>query len=552
VTRIDFSFVGSNRVPEPELRRVMRSQPDEPFIEADAAADRAALRTFYRNLGFLNAAVEIVPQFSNDDQDITLTVTVAEEQQVVIGEITVVGNERVSTAAILDELNLIVGQPLGEAALANARVRLTDMGVFRRASVTVEDAGPGDSDARIVVSVVESPATSIGFGGGLEGETRNVQRDDDTIGSAFELSPRGFFEIGRRNLGGRNRAVNLFSRANLRPRSDTDFFEYRVTGTYREQRAFRTDTTLLVGVTSEQAHRTSFNFIRRAVNGEVLRRISPRVSVSGRYGLDFTQLFDETFGDADKPDIDRLFPQVRLSTLSTGVTWDRRDNPLVPTRGTFATADVEIAARAIGSEVGYVKTVFQLSLFRSIGDTNRTVLALRGQAGLARGFERLVPEIADGEPVLDENGNPILRVIRDLPISKRFFSGGSTTVRGFPVDRLGVPIEAPLDPVGVLNPNGLSIGGSAVVILNAELRRIVGRVFNRNLAVVGFLDGGNVFADTAAVDLSRLRTTYGFGVRYDSPLGPIRFDLGIKTERLVIGTQRESGWEYHLSIGEAF
>jgi len=85
-----------------------------------------------------------------------------------------------------------------------------------------------------------------------------------------------------------------------------------------------------------------------------------------------------------------------------------------------------------------------------------------------------------------------------------------------------------------------------------QLRRIVTTLFDRSLAVVGFIDVGNVFAKAHDLDLGRLRGAAGFGVRYDSPLGPLRFDVGFKLDRRIINDRQERGWEYHLSIGEAF
>jgi outer membrane protein assembly factor BamA len=271
--------------------------------------------------------------------------------------------------------------------------------------------------------------------------------------------------------------------------------------------------------------------------------LSPTVSISGRYEMNVTRLFDERIPPDEQLDIDRLFPQVRLSILSSGVTWDRRDTPLSPTRGTFMTADIETAARAIASEVGYVKTFFQASAFHSLNA--KTVLAMRAEVGMARGFERTVAVFdANGQPLLDADGNPVFQTVSDVPASQRFFAGGGTTVRGFQTDQLGVP--------EVLDANGLSLGGNGVVILNAELRRVVGTVLNRNFAVVGFLDGGNVFAHASDIDLDRIRRSVGGGVRWDSPLGPLRFDVGFKLNHLDVGTTPEREWEYHLSIGEAF
>jgi outer membrane protein insertion porin family len=182
--------------------------------------------------------------------------------------------------------------------------------------------------------------------------------------------------------------------------------------------------------------------------------------------------------------------------------------------------------------------------FRRIGSTPGTVLAVRGQLGLARGFERTVSAI-------DASGEVITGTVSDLPVSQRFFAGGSTTVRGFPLDRLGV-FDADCVPCTVLNPTtGLSVGGNAVVVLNAEVRRALTNI-NRNLALVGFVDGGNVFPNVTDLDLGRIRGAAGFGIRYDSPFGPLRLDFGFKLNRLVVGERLESAWEYHLSIGEAF
>jgi len=554
IAAVTFAFEGPHQLAEAELRRQLRSTAGAPYVEIDAVRDQDGLLAYYRDRGFLTAAVSLERRVATDETAVDLAFTVNEGQQITIGRITVLGDERVSEQQILEELRLVPGQPLGAASLATARQRLADMGVFRSFSVEAVDRLSGETEGHVVVTVVEAPATTVGFGLGLEGGSRARRAPDGTaLDDVVEFVPRGFFEIGRRHLGGRNRAVNLFTRIGLR-RSDREnlsetvqefrFTEYRVTGTFREQHAFRSETDLLVSLGSEQAVRPTYNYLRHAANAEFLRRLSPRVNVSGRYTLDFTRLFDEKIPEEDQPLIDRLFPQVRLSYISGGVSWDGRDLPLTPTRGTLLSADAALAARAIGSEVGYVKGFFQAVNFRPIGSTPGTVLALRGQLGMASGFPRNLTAV-------DAAGEVRTDILRDLPVSERFFAGGSTTVRGFALDRLGV-FDPNCVPCSVVNPTtGLSIGGNAVVILNAELRRALTNI-NRNLAVVAFLDGGNVFPRVSGLDLSRIRGGAGFGVRYDSPLGPLRLDFGFKLDRLVIGERRESAWEYHLSIGEAF
>jgi outer membrane protein assembly factor BamA len=559
VGAVTFAFASPPVVPEAEVRAVMRLRPGSPYVLSYGISDRRDIERLYRDRGFRAASVNLTPEWLADGREAALTVSIDEGPQVFVGDIVILGRENISEAAVREALTLETGQPLGDSALLESQRRLLELGIFRQVSITEQDRLPGDNTANLVVSLTELPATTLGFGGGLEVGRRPRGSTTDPQADVLELSPRGFFEVGRRNLGGRNREVNLFARVALKPRTVDDdeqedaedatrrfgFTEYRVTGTFREQRAFHTDTTLLVSVTSEQASRTLFNFARQALTAQALRRLTPRITLSNRYALDFSRLFDVGIDEEERSLIDRLFPQVRLSILSSGVLWDRRDDQIAPSTGTLMTADLEIAARRLGSEVGYAKTFFQVSAFRPLDDTRRAVFASRAQIGMARGFERTVPiEDADGNPVVGPDGLPLSQTVADLPASQRFFAGGGTTVRGFQIDRLGVP--------EILNPNGLSNGGNAVVVLNAELRTVATQLLGRDLGLVGFVDAGNVFAHAGDLDLARLRAAAGFGVRYDSPIGPLRLDFGFKLSRLTIGGRRERGWEYHLSIGEAF
>jgi outer membrane translocation and assembly module TamA len=135
----------------------------------------------------------------------------------------------------------------------------------------------------------------------------------------------------------------------------------------------------------------------------------------------------------------------------------------------------------------------------------------------------------------------VIDAFKDLPASERFFAGGDTTVRGFALDQLGTP--------ATIDKDGFPIGGNALVIFNAELRVPVAG----GLGVVGFLDTGNVFARATDIDLMQLRSAVGFGVRYKSPVGPIRVDLGFKLGRRDITPGvPESPNALHISLGQAF
>jgi outer membrane translocation and assembly module TamA len=170
------------------------------------------------------------------------------------------------------------------------------------------------------------------------------------------------------------------------------------------------------------------------------------------------------------------------------------------------------------------------------------VLAGGARLGLGTGFERTVVLTGStGQPVPGPDGGPVTVVVRDLPASKRFFAGGDTTVRGFDMDRLGTP--------GTFDRDGTPIGGHAAMILNAEARVAVGRA----VGVVGFLDAGNVFPIVNDVSLRDLRAAVGFGIRYKSPIGPLRVDVGFKIGTLrTFGANHENRVALHISIGQAF
>jgi outer membrane protein assembly factor BamA len=544
------SIAGHAGLPEGDLRRVMQLQPGGPFFAPQLDADRAAVEALYLNRGYQGTSATAAVSLSDDRRFVNVFYRIAESRPTTLDHVIVSGNARTSTETILRELQLVRGQVIGLDALTAAQQRVTALGLFRRVRIdTLAGATSGVVD--VLVTVEENAATSIGYGAGVEGG-RQLRREDQTGNAVerLEFAPRGFFEVGRRNLWGKNRSVNLFGRASLRQTPGTEedpdpggfgIYEYRVLAAFREPRAFGWTADGSVSGVVEQAIRTSFSYRRRALNADLTRRIGRRLTAIARYSYGYTDVYEERYSEADKPLIDRLYPQVTLSTLAGVVAWDTRDDVIDPTRGTLLGFQTDVAARAYGSEVGFLKTFSQGFYFRQLPGT-RLVLATGVRVGLATGFPRLVTRTDEsGEPVLDAEGNPIVDTVRDLPASERFYAGGDTTVRGFTLDRLGD--EATIDA------DGFPTGGDAVVIANAELRFPV----TRTLGGVVFLDAGNVFARVVDLDLGRIRGAAGFGVRYKSPIGPLRFDLGFKLDPQTLRNgERERRYALHISVGQAF
>ena len=538
-------FEGNTVLSDAELQTLTTPTAGAVFSLADVVNSRDRIELEYRNRGYETAGVEWTVVPGADDTQADVRYTIAEGPQSTIDHIIIVGNERTDTETITNELLFREGDPVGYSALLNSRTRLAALGLFRRVDIQALQH-TADSRRDVLVQVDEADPTSFGIGGGAEMAFRTRRGEDGLAEERVELAPRGFLEIGRRNLWGKNRSVNLFTRVSLRStdvstdesglplertETNTGFNEFRVVGTFREPRAFNSSSELLITGIVEQALRTTFNFSRRVVRAESGWRLGRGLSVTGRYSFERTELFDELPTDQNPVLIDRYFPQVRISKFAGTLIRDTRDDLLDAASGTFVIVDGDIAGRAIGSEVGFVQTFVQGFSYHRLPTQRRMVVALGARVGVARGFAREIPD----------PGATDLEIGRDLPASERFFAGGDTSVRGFSLDRLGT--------ADTISPTGFPLGGNGIIVLNGELRVSVLRA----LQAVGFVDAGNVYRRASDLDLTDLRPAAGVGVRVQIPFAPIRFDWGFNLDRreLTPGTL-ERGNVFHISLGQAF
>jgi len=535
------TFAGNKAVDDAAMRGLVTLKSGLPFVPAQLTADKDAVVLRYLNLGFETVSVDVKPNVTTDGTRADLQFDVREGPQVTVDHVIIVGNARTSAETIEAELRLRAGDPVGREAMFDSQRRLSALGLFRRVNIT--EVGHGDERRRdLLVSVEEAAMTTIAYGGGIEGGRKVVQEVNGQAGERFEFAPRASIELSRRNLFGKNRSATLFASGSLPLRvsgeptadADTSIPQYRVGGTYREPRLFDTRADAFLDVTFEQQIRSSFDFRRRAANAVLARRLSQTVSVTGSYQIQHTEVFNNTVSPDQQPAIDRAFPQVRLSSFLGSIAHDTRNDPSDATSGHFLSADGQIAARAIGSEVGFVKSRFTAQMFRTIQKSRGIVFAGSFRLGLASGFPRLAE---------DENGRPV--IIDDLDASSRFYAGGDTTIRGFALDAVGVRYDPPRTPnIDTLDSNGFALGGNSVLIVNGELRVPV----RGGLQIAEFVDSGNVFQRITTMDLSQMRTAVGFGVRYKSPIGPIRVDLGFKVKPRP--DEKLTAW--FVTFGQAF
>ena len=527
-----------------------------PFYRPQLAADRDTLLRAYRNLGYQSVSVTSQLAFADEQQRVAITWTVTEGTQILVDRVLIKGNQRIGIDLIRRELAIRPGSPMSDTALLESQRQLAATGLFRRVRVS-ELPRTGSNSRDVLIDLEEAPANTISYGGGLEVGRITGQDDDGQANEELDVAPRGFFDWSRRNLWGKNRSITFFARVTLRKGNGAEGVEggnstgyglndYRGLFTFREPRAFGTTGDAQVSAFIEQGLRSSFDFNRRGVTADYAKRFTG-FTVTGRYTFDYTKLYNERIAPEDQLLIDRLFPQVRLSKVFSSVLRDSRDDVLDPQKGAVLGVDGSVAAKVLGSEVGFVKTFAQAFIYRRLPGRG-VVLAAGARMGVAVGFAQVVPAVDEiaafpaGETARGPSRAATFpTIIRDLPASERFFAGGDTTVRGFALDRLGTP--------ETLDPQGFPQGGNGLAVFNFEARA----PYWKNLQFVWFTDAGNVFKLASDIRLDELRLTSGVGFRYRSPIGPLRVDWGFKLSTQLLATGgRERSNVLHISLGQAF
>jgi outer membrane protein assembly complex protein YaeT len=523
------TVTGNQAIPTPLLLQGLRLQAGKPFVQSSVAPDRDAILLKYLNAGYENATVDVPPpQPSRDRSQVNIVYSVREGPQVIVDHVLIVGTRKTDPKAIEKQMQLHAGEPLSRDAVIDTQRRLQQLGLYR--NVTISELRHGEENRRdLLVAVDEGPSVSMAEGGGFELARRIVAAPDGTSTEVFDAAPRGSFEITWRNLFGANRSTSLFGSLTLHPegtiQAQQGITEYRVVNTYREPKVFNTPVDGLITLGLQQQFRTSFSFHQASATAQASRKIGV-YSLIGTYQIQQTDVFNN---NADIRLIDRVFPNVRLSSFSFSGVRDTRDDQIDPTKGQYYSANAQLAAVALGGQVGFFKSFFQASAFHLLPTSRTMILAGNAFLGLARGFAQIDP--ATG------------LTVDQIPQSERFYAGGDTTNRGFILDQLGVR-HFPPQINDTIDPNGFPLGGNAESLFNLELRVAV----TRKIEGHGFIDTGNVFNHVVDLDLREFRTAVGFGFLYKSPIGPLRFDLGFKLNRL----PTEDLTAFFITFGQAF
>lgn len=517
----EIRFEGVESLAPVRLRQRLSLTEGSGYNETLLEDSLDALRARYDELGYTRAQVSVEASWNDDRSVVDLTFQVLEGSQQRLGSILVTGNRKTRTAVILGALEISSGDPVSGPRLLDMERNLYRLGIFSRVEVEFLPADLGAVRRDVLVRVKEGRTRSLIFEAGYNSE-------DDA---------RGLIGLSLRNVLGRNYNFQTDLRLSFR--------EERFRLSFEQPRLGDIPFGLLYELFRFEEGRESYDAIRRVGRVELVPLAQTELFT---LAVDFREIETEEFAgplvieaDAEagedssrqqiRPGVlspleqnpDGTSRAVRVASLIPGFRWDRRDDPVEPTRGWLSGVQVQYSFPALGTKTEYLKLFAQHGHYVSLG--GRRVLALGTRLGAIEPLE--IVEGAGGERLLS------------VPLDERFFAGGRSTHRGFSRFALGIDGETRLREEDRRAP----IGGNGLVLLNLELR------FPLFSSVGGavFFDSGNVWRDWRDVD-SGFRNALGVGVRYLSPIGPLRVDVGYKLDR----KPAESDFELHFSFGNPF
>lgn len=593
-TRVgDVHVVGNAKVPLNELPE-LTIQPGQPYSEQDLANDRERMLGFYFDHGFPNASLEISTVASTKEanrQDVTYTIQ--EGERFTVDQVMVAGTEHTRGYVVHRELQVQPGDPLSQQDLLNTQTRLYNLGIFSQVDTAVQNPEGTDPQKNVLVQVDEAKRYTFTYGLGFEFQTGQPAGANSPSG-ATGVSPRVEFDVTRLNLGGRNQTLTFQSHVGrLQQRGLISYTVPKLLNSDKWKLIYTIfyDNSLDVATFTSQRLEGKIDVRQQIGNAGTEPGTRPGPS-SITYRFEFRRVKASNFASGFNPgEIALLSLPARVGGPGFTFIRDKRDNPLESTKGNYFTLDGLAASHYVGSEADFGRVLAQNSTYQVIGKGkpgHQYVFARSTSIGLQQPFlgTRVLPP---GSCPLNSAGEPTCTDITTIPLPEQFFAGGGNSHRGFGLNQAG-----PRDP-----NSGFPLGGTALFVNNLELRFPPTSLpwLGEGFGFAVFHDMGNVF--TAPHDMlkgllrwhqpstqpclssgtttSQYCTAFsnsgydytshavGVGVRYKTPIGPLRFDFGYnlnptryfqtvtnQDQTTTLETQRLRHFNVFFSIGQPF
>jgi outer membrane protein insertion porin family len=512
------------------LREMIRAKTGDFFNRAELVKDLGSVQTMYRDAGYANVEAPPGTELDIDKQEVDIIVSIKRKNLVRFGRIEIRGNTKTRDKVIRREMEIKERELFSETKLEKSKKRITALGYFERVDLSTEQ-GDDPDHVNINVEIGEKPTGTFQVGAGFSSI-------ENFIATA---------QVQQANLFGNGQSLALQAQiSGLRQLIDVRFIE-----------PYLFDTVFSGSVSVFDQLRIYDQFSQTSAGGSLTLGypiIQPQLRASLAYTLESDRISTSTtstfLGTSTAVSYFQRLPLANLfqdgvtSSIRPTLTFDTRNNQLFPSSGVFLQGSVEFAGKYLGSDNDFIRYRTTGRFYYPINDSGSVVLKLNTEAGMVT------------------SPNP-----QGVPIFARFFLGGIFDVRGFPLRSIGprLPLKSSLDENASSIPNGANIGGNLEYYQNLELEfPIIEAV---NIRGVVFTDLGNAWnlenlycksapASPNAVtnpcftgsSLFDVRTSWGFGIRWFSPLGPLRFEWGFPFKPLPY----EQSSVFEFTIGNFF
>lgn len=459
-------FSGESGIPEEALRKTVKLKGGDLFNREVVLTDLLALTTLVNDEGYAQALVSPAVEKRKEYPVADVTYRFERGTKFRFGKVEITGNTKTLDRVVRHNLDVSDGRTYSATALKTSKENLTRTSFFKDVKIsTAPSTVPGEMDAKIEVQ--EGPTGTLSGGIGYS-----------SLDKIF-----GVVQMSENNLFGRGWKVSLNSQFGARRTT------YSID--FRDPHFFDTDFSLLLSAYNTRVLYTDFE--RKATGGRagIGYNLTRFVNASLSLRADSTRILQA--GPVSSQVLLDEFArgQQRTRSLTFGMSRNTTDKHIDPSRGSVQSGSVEYAGGPLGGDTEFVKYFLNAKAFYPV--TASTVFSWNAL------WAHVVPMVSDGE----------------IPIFERFFLGGPYSIRGFRSREL-----SPRDP-----NTGEAIGGNKELIVNLEyLFPLVPEIGFKG---VFFFDIGNTWEQGRwPWDGRQLRYAYGAGVRWYSPMGPLRFEWG--------------------------
>jgi outer membrane protein insertion porin family len=486
-----------------KILSLMESHEGETFNRARLGQDIQKITELYADEGYAYANVSPLTQLHPEERKIDLTFDIQKGKQVSIERIDIHGNSKTRDQVIRREMRVYEGELFNGSGLRKSRERVTALGFFETVEVTHK---PGSADDKVIVQV----------------EVKEKSTGTFQVGFGFSNIENFIFtaQISQNNFLGWGQTVSASAQvSSLRNLAQISFFD-----------PYLFDTNYIFSADAYIMHSERFDYIRFSRGGNIslgyhlLEDVMATVTYTlERVNVEPGRTFDQLL-------LANQFRKGYTSSLRLSLTWDRRDNRLFPSKGFMHFASVEVAPEFLGGSFNFARYTAYSRFYWPL------FWGMVFKTNITGGYIQQL-----------DSSNP-------LPISELYYLGGINTVRGYYLTSISPRVLAFRSDRPDSAPAPFFVGGNKQIYANFELEfPIVDKVGIRGVV---FYDAGNVYGANERFFESKqyslplgLFHAVGFGFRWFSPLGPLRFEWGIPLNRR---PDVDQALDFQFTIGNFF